>query len=65
MENMPKDAPFFTYNKAVNKPVDSVASHEVIQKHIAKFGADYRYEENENPIQELRDRKKDNTTFAR
>ena len=65
VSNMPKDAPFFTYNSAVNKPVGSVASHEVIQKHIEKFGQDYRYEEKENPIQELRDRKKDNTDFAR
>lgn len=65
VSNMPKDAPFFTYNSAVNKPVGSVASHEVIQKHIEKFGQDYRYEEKENPIQELRNRKKDNTDFAR
>ena len=65
VSKMPKDAPYFTYNQAVNKPVDSVASHEVIEKHIKAFGEDYRYEEKENPIKELRDRKKDNTTFAR
>ncbi len=65
VSKMPKDAPYFTYNKAVNKPTESVASHAVIQKHIEAFGEDYRYEEKQNPIKELRDRKCDNTEFAR
>ncbi len=65
VSKMPKDAPYFTYNKAVNKPTDSVASHAVIAKHVEAFGEDYRYEEQPNPIKALRDRKNDNTTFAR
>lgn len=65
VSKMPKDAPYFEYNTSVNNPVESVASHNVIHQHIQDFGEDYRYEESANPIQELRDRKKDNVEFAR
>ena len=62
---MNEKAEFFKYNAKVNKPVSSVASHNVIEKHISSYGEDYRYEDKANPIQELRDRKKDNVDFAR
>ena len=62
---MPEDAAYFKYNYSLNKPVDSVASHEVIEKHIKKYGQDYRYEDSPNPIPVLKDRKKDNIDFAR
>ena len=65
VSEMDAKANFFKYNQKVNKPTNSVASHMVIEKHIKQFGADYRYEEKVNPIQELRDRKKDNVDFAR
>ena len=65
ISDMPEDAPYFKYNYSLNKPVDSVASHEVIEKHIKKYGQDYRYEDSPNPIPVLKDRKKDNTDFAR
>ena len=65
VDNLPDSAKFFKYNKGVNKHIDGVASHQVIEKHILEYGQDYRYEEAENPIKELRDRTKDNTTFAR
>lgn len=65
ISDMPEDAPYFKYNYSLNKPVDSVASHEVIEKHIKKYGQDYRYEDSSNPIPVLQDRKKDNTDFAR
>lgn len=65
VSKMPKDAPFFLYNNTVNTPVNDVASHAVINKHIEKYGEDYRYEESANPIPELRDKKVDNIEFGR
>lgn len=65
IQNVPDKAQFFAYNTKVNKPDSAVASHQVIEKHIKQFGEDYRYEESSNPIPSLRDRKKDNTEFAR
>lgn len=65
VSSMPEDAPFFKYNHSVNKPEADVASHAVIEKHIKKFGTDYRYEDSPNPIPALRNRKSDNTDFAR
>ncbi|MBQ2864263.1 MAG: hypothetical protein IJE91_02215 [Clostridia bacterium] len=65
VSSMPEDAPFFKYNHSVNKPEADVASHAVIEKHIKKFGTDYRHEDSPNPIPALRNRKSDNTDFAR
>ena len=65
VKDLPQDSKFFKYNKGVNKHIDQVASHSVIEKHILECGQDYRNEDKENPIKELRDRKKDNTSFAR
>lgn len=65
VKNLSEKAPFFTYNKAVNKPEQSTPSHMVIERHVSECGKDYRYEEKPNPIPSLRDRKSDNTTFAR
>lgn len=63
--SLPDNAPFFKYNVAVNKPDSEVASHMVIEKHIKRFGEDYRLECCPHPIQALRDRKCDNIEFAR
>jgi hypothetical protein len=63
--DMPDNAPYFKYNQSVNKPVADVASHMVIEKHIKKYGQDYRFEDCPNPIPVLRDRGSDNTEFAR
>ena len=63
--DMPDNAPYFKYNQSVNKPVADVASHMVIEKHIKKYGQDYRFEDCPNPIPVLRDRESDNTEFAR
>lgn len=60
-----KDAPFFFYQRRVNTPVENVATHEIIDKHIRHCGKDYRYEVDANPVEPLRDRTCDNTTFAR
>ena len=42
-----------------------VPSHEVIENYIQKNGEDYRFETKENPIKELQERTKDNTTVGR
>ncbi len=58
-------ADFFRYQDIVNKDVDSVASHTVIDSYIRKFGQDYRFEIAPNPIPDLRDRKQDNIEVGR
>lgn len=60
-----KDFDFFRYQNMVNKNVKEVTSHNVIDKYIKEKGMDYRFEEGPNPIEELRDRKSDNTTVGR
>ena len=39
--------------KDVNKNVEDVPSHVVIEKAISKFGKDYRYSEAKHPIKEF------------
>ena len=64
--DMPQDAKFFEYQAQVNTDKTSnVASHNVIAKYIADNGKDYRYETAQHPIEELRDRKHDNTEVGR
>ena len=59
------DAKFFEYQQQVNGKDNQVASHCVISKYISDNRKDYRYETAEHPIEELRDRKHDNTTVGR
>lgn len=59
------DAKFFEYQHQVNVKDTEVASHNVICKYIADNRKDYRYETAEHPIEELRDRRHDNTTVGR
>lgn len=56
---------FEIYQSKVNKNVNSVPTHKIIDKYIDKNGKDYRFEVAAHPIKELQDRTKDNTTFAR
>lgn len=56
---------FARYQNAINKKIASVPNHKVINTYIQKNNQDYRYQEKEHPIAELRDRKMDNTTVAR
>ena len=58
-------ANFFKYQNKVNVEPETVASHAVIMQHIDNFGQDYRVEDEENPIKELRDRSKDNISLGR
>lgn len=59
------DAKFFFYQQQVNVKDSEVASHGVISKYISDNRKDYRYETAEHPIEELRDRRNDNTTVGR
>ena len=63
--NLPNDADFFNYQSILIPSENDVPSHLVIEKAIEKMGKDYRYEDKKNPVKELQDRKKDNTTMGR
>ena len=62
---LPQDDRFYRYQDTVNRDLPCVASHSVIVQRIAGRGCDYRYEVTENPLAELRDRRRDNTELAR
>ena len=65
VSEMPMNADFFKYQATVNPNVNMVASHNVINETICRFGQDYRYEDAPNPIPALRDRNHDNTDVGR
>lgn len=65
VDKLPKDAPFFKYQNVVNKNVDCVPSHVVIDEYLKINREDYRYEDKPNPVKELQNRQMDNTTIAR
>ncbi|MBQ9792294.1 MAG: hypothetical protein IJW32_00920 [Clostridia bacterium] len=57
---------YFSYQNAfIGEDVECVPSHAVINQAIKELGKDYRYQDEDHPIEELSDRKKDNTTIAR
>ncbi len=61
---LPRNFRFFEHLATVNESACDVASHEVIETYIKKFGKDYRYEDKNHPIKALQDRKKDNITVG-
>lgn len=63
--NLEPDTDFFRYQDIVNKDLSSVASHNVIDRYIRRFGEDYRFEVAENPAPELRSRTRDNVEVGR
>ncbi|MBR7110339.1 MAG: hypothetical protein IKC83_00535, partial [Clostridia bacterium] len=65
VKELPEDADFFKFQDLFNPSVDIVPSHNVIEMRIKRRGMDYRYETAENPIPELRDRRRDNTSVGR
>ena len=60
-----QDDPFYRYQCRVNTPLDSVPSHDIIDRHIRCCGCDYRYETAPNPIPSLRGRTCDNVALGR
>lgn len=65
VSSLPKEADFFKFQNKINKNVGDVPSHEVIENYIQKNGEDYRFETKGNPVKELQERTKDNTTVGR
>lgn len=62
--SLPSDNDFESYQKHIICE-KTIPSHLIIQKAISETGIDYRYEDSPNPIKELQNRKKDNTTVGR
>ena len=62
---LPADDKFFEYQSQVNGSDSQVASHNVICKYIADNDKDYRFETAQHPVEELRDRRVDNTEVGR
>ncbi len=65
VNKLPENANFFKYQNKVNSKPKEVASHKVIEDHITRFGEDYRVQDKEHPVKELRDRKEDNIMVGR
>ena len=65
VSELDENADFYKYQRATNKDERNVRSHTVIVDHIDKFGVDYRLEDKENPLEELRSRTSDNTELGR
>ncbi|MBE7084897.1 MAG: hypothetical protein E7368_02445 [Clostridiales bacterium] len=65
IKDLPKDADFFRFQKITNPQTDIVPSHCVIEQYICRHGADYRYQVAPSPVEELRNRREDNTCVGR
>ena len=65
VKDLPKNADFFRYQDLINPTPQHTPSHQIIAEYVKKKEKDYRYEVAENPIQALRDRKKDNVSVGR
>ena len=65
VRKIPDDHRFFDYQKFMSGKPEQNASHLVIERAIQRLGKDYRYQDSEHPVKELRNRKKDNVTVAR
>ena len=64
VKDLPKDFRFFEHLKTTNGAPEDVASHQVIEEHIAQFGEDYRFEKKSHPIKFLQCRTCDNITVG-
>ncbi len=65
VDDLKPDVDFFRYQGIVNKDVNAVTSHTVISDHVNQLGQDYRFETDQNPIMQLRDRTMDNIEVGR
>lgn len=65
IKKVPSNANFFKYQNKVNSSPLEEAGHVVIAEHIDRFGEDYRVQDKEHPVKELRNRKEDNITLGR
>lgn len=65
LKDVPDDFDFYMYQDIVNSDISCTPSHMVIDEYIRKYGMDYRFEIEENPIKLLRNRRCDNTCVGR
>lgn len=65
VDDLPANADFFRYQKAVCPEEAKVPSHSFMSLYIEKNGQDMRFEEKPHPIPELRRRDEDNADIAR
>ncbi len=65
IKKIPDSHHFFDYQKFMSGNPDRNPSHLVIEKSIKKLGRDYRYQDSDHPVKELRSRTDDNTQIAR
>lgn len=65
IDDLPSDHEFFAWNARVNGRTQDVPSHKVIREIQGKDGKDYRSEDEESPVEALRDRESDNTDLGR
>ncbi len=65
VSKLDEKADFFIYQGKYIKNVEKMPSHVVICDHIAKFREDYRVQDKEHPIKNLRSRKEDNVDIGR
>lgn len=65
VSELSKDDSFYQFQSQLNNPTDEVPTHRVIKDYQHKNGTDYRYQDSEHPIPELRDRRTDNTSVGR
>ncbi|MCH5146929.1 MAG: hypothetical protein J1F61_02845 [Clostridiales bacterium] len=59
------DHRYFDYQQYMSGNPERNPSHLVIEKAIERLGKDYRYQDSDHPVKELRSREKDNTKIAR
>lgn len=65
VKKLPDSHRYFDYQKYMSGDPERNPSHLVIKKAIERLGQDYRYQDSEHPVKDLRNRKKDNVTVAR
>ncbi len=65
VRRLPEGHRYFGYQKFMSGEPEKNPSHLVIQKAIEKLGKDFRYQESEHPVKELRNRTSDNVKIAR
>jgi hypothetical protein len=65
LKDLPDNADFFRYQEIINPTPQIVPSHCVIENYICRRGSDYRYQVAPSPVEELRDRRNDNTSVGR
>lgn len=65
IKKLPDDHRYFDYQEALLADGAKTPSHLVIERAIEKLGKDYRYQDSDHPVKELRNRNKDNINIAR